>query len=1096
MNNLLSKQNAHNLIMITAITIFPLTINALNPRAEDDRLFVDYDATTYDNISYPGIETPPASENALGIDERSLWKLLTNKKYDQLNEMIGRFRKTYPDWQPPEELMAVKIKGEIKEAIITEEPDRIITIANNYPAAFTCEQIDHMWLLGNALQAKNNKKKLLTLYQKIIKSCADPDHRLVTLQRASSQLPYTDIITLINIEMDKTHSSFEQDNVDQFRYDFFSGWFTDAWDRKDIVETEIPAVYLQESVIDHQDAKMASLLGWWELQRKNPTLARNWFSHSLEWQDDSDTAYGLALALRDSRQINESMAIAEKWKDREPRMSILFAAPIINVSRTAFRVSFIPRRPSASKIALKKTIRKYNKGDYQSSLDISQKALKTMTGQSLNNSHKKNIRSLKIFEAWSLYNLSRTREAADRFESLYLQQTEIDSARGLVLSSIENHEYEDVRKLGATDCGPLSFLSSTRIPTNQPDVNNEISDLYYLFYKSWIGEELNNKNFRSIELKILRITDRIIELEDCEMAAAAGWAYLEKGNLGSSLFWFERSMSWCPSSDNAYSLALIKHKMGDSKGALKLSSEWQQKLSIKSDKSFHNFNKLHSEILLEHAVHEYESQNYTQSLALAQKSAQLNPSPEADKLIAWNKFQLGDIKEAAEDFEKLYRISPDQQSADGLFTTLIALGDEEDEKYLEDLANELGGPLNDHISDLHALQYYHLDQFVTAEQNRVNFLPELKNVDTVAVSLTPYARHRSGEDGLGQLDIIGSELAGRAFAGRHHFYANIDFMNLDSGSPANNAQLGSNANRLLNTFTTTPTKEESLLIEPRFSYQYEADISPHFSIGTTPLGGELGGALTGEIGVDWRHGPHGMNQYSLKLFAKNKQESILSISGIIDPVTDDKWGRVVETGIQGDLRYQMEETWTLTAGGMFGNLDGHSVADNDHFGFWTSLGYNLDRNGFKYLTVGPAYRFEHFDENRRFFTFGHGGYFSPDAFHRLGGEVNFQTDEAKQFIIKGRASLGYQYTSEDNAFAFPLSKTGPILNGDDSDGVAFDTQLSGVYRVTPWVQVGAFLNVTQSPDFDDFGGGLMLRINLFDRPAVFSMDLPVRPWNE
>ena len=750
------------------------------------------------------------------------------------------------------------------------------------------------------------------------------------------------------MEMKQTHSTFEKNNVDQFLYNFFSGWFTDAWDRKEMTEAETPAMYLQKTVIDHEDAKMASLLGWWELQRKHPALARNWFSQSLEWQEDSDTAYGLALAYRDTKQIEESKTVVGNWKDREPRMSTLFAAPVIKVPDVTTQTIIVPRR-SASEIALERTIRKYDKGDYQGSLETAQNSLGRMNDQNRSRSHKKNVRSLKIFEAWSLYNLSRTREAADRFASLYKNKTEIDSARGLVLSSIDLGAFEKVRALGAMDCGPLSFLSSTRIPTDQPNVENEISDLYYLFYQNWIGEELNNKNFRSVELKVLRIADRIIELEDCKMAAAAGWAYLEKGDHGSSLFWFERSMSWCPSVENAYSLALVKHKMGDTKGAEKITAEWRDKSSTLSHEVT-AINKLHSEILLERAAHEYELQNYTQSLALARESSELNPSIAADKLIAWNKYQLGDVQDAADDFEKLYRNIPDQQSADGLLTTLTALNKE---KYFEALAQELGGePLDNHVKDLHASEFYHQDQFVRAENTRVNFLPELKNVDTAAVSLTPYARHRSGEEGLGQLDMIGAELAGRAFVGSHRFYASFDFMNIDSGSPAGNALLGSNVNRLFNTFTATPTDEESLLVEPRFTYRYEADISSHISIGTTPLGGEVSGALTGEIGVDWRNGPHGMNQYSLKIFAKNKQESILSISGIVDPVTGNKWGRVVEKGIQGDIRYQIKEDWTLTAGGMFGKLDGHSVADNDHAGFWTSLGYNLDRNGFKFLTVG------------------------------------------------------------------------------------------------------------------------------------------------
>ena len=1085
MISLINQQNTKSVIVINAIVLCALTFSSPDTSAENDRRVADYDAKSYNNISYPGIE-PPLSDRAVGIDERSLWRLLSDKKYEQLNKMIKRFKDTYPDWEPPADLMAAKIRGEIKEAINQNEYDKIIQISKQTPSAFTCKDPDHMWTMGNALYAKEKMEELISLYQKMLRNCSDPDLRLVTLQRASTQLPYKTTVGLIDIEMDKPHTAFEKKNVDQFLYDFSSGWFADVWDRKAMEEAEEPIKYLQKPVIDRKDAKMAALLGWWEIQRKNPALARNWFSLAYEWQPDPDAAYGLALSLKDTQQIKESKAIAKEWKMREPRLATLFVEPEIKLKPST-------RKRAATEIALEKTIRKYNQGNYQTSLDLSRAALqKTTNKDRISNAQKSTIRSLKMFEAWSLYNLSHYDKAAALFKLLYQEQAEIDSARGLVLSSIKIHEYNTTRSLGASDCGPLSFLSSTRIPTNQPTVRSETSDLYYLFYKSWIGDELNKKDYRSVELKILRIAQRIIELEDCEMASAAGWAYLEKGDLGSSLFWFERSMAWCPSVDNAYSLALVKRKLGDLEGAEKLAENW----SDKTNNVTHDINKLHSELLLERATREYENENYTQSLALAQKSAKLNPSTDADKLIAWNKFQLGDLKQAAEDFEKLYRNKPDQQSADGLATVLTTLGDEESEKLLEDLANELGGPLNDHVSDLHAMQYYHKDQFVLAENTRVNILPELKNVDTAAISLTPYARHRSGEDGLGRLDMIGAELAGRAFAGRHHFYANLDFMNLDSGSPADNAQLGSNANKLFNTYTIAPTEEESLLIEPRLSYRYEADISPHFSIGTTPLGGELGGVLTGEIGVDWRHGSHGMDLYSLKLFRKNKQESILSISGIVDPVTGNKWGRVVETGIQGDLRYQIKKDWTLTSGGMFGNLDGHSVADNDHFGFWASLGYNIEQNGFKYLTVGPAYRFEHFEKNRRFFTFGHGGYFSPDALHRLGGELNFQTAEAKKFIIKGRAALGYQYTSEDDAFAFPLSNTGPLLKGDDSNGVAFDTQLSAVYRVTPWIQVGAFLNLTQSPDFDDFGGGLMLRINVFDRPAVFSMDLPAQPWNE
>ena len=165
-NKNICPQSVLSTIAFVAISVLPLCIDSLNPRAGSDQLLTDYDATTYDNISFPGIEPPPISETARGIDERSLWKLLSDKKYNQLDQMIQRFKGTYPDWQPPEDLIAAKIRGEIKEAVITEDHNRLIRLSQNNPAAFTCDDTDHLWSLGNALHANNNEQALIILYRK------------------------------------------------------------------------------------------------------------------------------------------------------------------------------------------------------------------------------------------------------------------------------------------------------------------------------------------------------------------------------------------------------------------------------------------------------------------------------------------------------------------------------------------------------------------------------------------------------------------------------------------------------------------------------------------------------------------------------------------------------------------------------------------------------------------------------------------------------------------------------------------------------------------------------------------------------------------
>ena len=1062
----ITMNKPHRTMLATSVFLSLLVADCFNPHAADDNLLADYESRSYDNISYPGIEPPPDIEDASPVDERALWKLLSKKKYEELTKLIERYRLIYPGWQPPKDLLVAMIREEINTAIAANDWDKIIELSLSHPSAFSCDDIDHMWSLGNALHARGKMEDLETHYSYILENCANPEHRLITLQRASSQLPYETTARLIEVENNRPHNRYEKLSLDNFRYEFFTGWLADAWQRGEMQQIEQLVSQIDKQIIERKDAKIASLLGWWEMRRKNPGVAKTWFSQALGWQPDPDTAYGLALALRDANEPDQARVLARNWRDQEPRMASLISAR--GVSRPA------APRPGPSEIALSQAAGRYKQGDYQRSLAISRNAL----GKPDPKRKEKTERALRMIEAWSLYHQFESEQAASRFETLYRSKADIDSAKGLVFSSIENKQYEHVLKVGGADCGPLNFFLSSRPPADQP----ETTELYYLFYKSWIGEHLKAKDFQSVLYKFKKITDKVVEKRDADMAAAAGWAYLNKGDYGNALFWFERAMAWSPNVDSAYGLAQAKRKLGDIESAEALARKWQGESS--------KMRILHSESLLDSARRKYEQKDYRASLADAQASAAIKPTIEAEKLIAWNRYQLGEYQQAAEDFERIYRNHPDKEGADGLAASLQAL---KDEQRLEAIAQETGGPLNDHVADMHAIRQFYKDQFVLAEQTRVNALPELKNIDTASFSIMPYARHRSGDDGLGHLDMTGVELEGQAFFGLHHFTATLDLINLDSGTPAGNALLGSNVNGLFNTFNTTPTKDTSMLIEPMLTYRYEGKVSPYVAIGTTPIGGEVGAAVVGKIGVDVKTEK---GKYTAEVFAENKQESILSTSGIVDPVTGNSWGRVVEKGVRGNVTHKLNESWTVTAGGQLATLDGHNVADNDHFAFWTSLGYNIPVEGFKYLTVGPAYRFDHYSDNRSFFTYGHGGYFSPDTFHRIGGEVNFQTDEGKQFVVKGRASLGYQRTSEDDAFALPLSSSGPVLKGGDDSGLAFDTQVSGVYRLNHWLQVGAFVNVTQSPDFDDYGGGVFLRVNAFDRPAVFSSDLKYKPWND
>lgn len=567
----------HRTMLATSVVLSLLVADCFNPHAADDNLIADYDSRSYDNISYPGIEPPPETENASLVDERALWKLLSKKKYDDLTKLIERYRLLYPGWQPPKDLVVAMIREEINAATASNDWDKLIALSLSHPSAFSCDDIDHMWSLGNALHAKGKMDELETHYTYVLKNCANPEHRLITLQRASTQLPYETTARLIEVESNRPHNTYEKLSLDNFRYEFFTGWLADAWQRGEIQQIEFLVSQINEQIIERKDAKIAALLGWWEMRRKNPGVAKIWFSQALGWQPDPDTAYGLALALRDANEPDQARILARNWRDQEPRMTSLISASA--ASRP------VAPRPGPGEIALTQAAGRYKRGDYQGSLAISQKALSSQDPKR----KEKTERALRMIEAWSLYHQFQSDQAASRFETLYRSKADIDSAKGLVLSSIENKQYEHVLKVGGADCGPLNFFLSSRPPADQPAT----TELYYLFYKSWIGEHLKMKDFQSVLFKFKKIADKVIEKRDADMAAAAGWAYLNKGDYGNALFWFERAMAWSPNGDTAYGLAQAKRKLGDIKGAETLASEWQAESS--------KMRLLQSELLLDRA---------------------------------------------------------------------------------------------------------------------------------------------------------------------------------------------------------------------------------------------------------------------------------------------------------------------------------------------------------------------------------------------------------------------------------------------------------------------------------------------------------------
>jgi hypothetical protein len=158
------------------------------------------------------------------------------------------------------------------------------------------------------------------------------------------------------------------------------------------------------------------------------------------------------------------------------------------------------------------------------------------------------------------------------------------------------------------------------------------------------------------------------------------------------------------------------------------------------------------------------------------------------------------------------------------------------------------------------------------------------------------------------------------------------------------------------------------------------------------------------------------------------------------------------------------------------------------------VAYDLKLAGFNYAALGFGVSRDHYSKNLSFFTPGHGGYFSPQRYWRVGPSIDFLTEENSQFLIKGRVSTGRTIQTEAATPFFPLCSSCP--NTDDwkysenrSHGGANDREVSGVWRLNDHVQIGAMFAKRHSPQYDDYVRMGFLRFLFEPRKSVLSSDL-------
>jgi len=357
-------------------------------------------------------------------------------------------------------------------------------------------------------------------------------------------------------------------------------------------------------------------------------------------------------------------------------------------------------------------------------------------------------------------------------------------------------------------------------------------------------------------------------------------------------------------------------------------------------------------------------------------------------------------------------------------------------------------------------------------------------------------RGRDGESGLSKLTEAKAPLT---FSTVPFEKARFDFtatpVSLTAGSGAADAwrRFGTNAlsqgnvvaaggatvNDLPNATTDSQTASGVELNLALKGDRYKVDL------GSTPLGQDLS-TLVG--GVQWS--PKLTDFLTLILTGERRAitDSLLSYVGAEDKSSGKRWGRVTKNGANALLSYDNGDAGFYAGAGAYSYL-GENVASNNSLqataGAYVRPFHSDDRE----LKVGMSLSWMDFSKNLSYFSYGQGGYFSPQNYAAVSFPVEFLRRFSDLKVNIG-GSAGYQSYSQDKSAYFPadarlqsqleaLAAGGSVkeayYSGGSKNGVGYNLHAGADYKLNKDVTIGGQLGYDTFGDYNESSAQLYVR---------------------
>ncbi|MFA5939442.1 MAG: cellulose synthase subunit BcsC-related outer membrane protein [Sinimarinibacterium sp.] len=363
--------------------------------------------------------------------------------------------------------------------------------------------------------------------------------------------------------------------------------------------------------------------------------------------------------------------------------------------------------------------------------------------------------------------------------------------------------------------------------------------------------------------------------------------------------------------------------------------------------------------------------------------------------------------------------------------------------------------------------------------------------------------HKPGSAGISQLDAVEVPVELRVSLGeRSHWFAQAERVDLSAGTlPADYDAAG----EFGTVYAAGPAAIDAFPGGYRVEDQgtaigvgYQSD-ALRVDLGTTPLGFAVEDVVGGlELYAD-----AGRVDIGLDVSRRPLTSSLLSYAGIEDPVSGRTWGGVRASGA-GLRAGRYEENYSLSASAERRWLQGRNVRDNRYTGLRVAGDRRLFGGEQWTLFAGLTANYWHYSENLRHYSFGHGGYYSPQRYVSLSLPLDLR-GRWSQLSYLLRVAATYSASREDAALVYPDDPDlqaaaaaqpppgnfdAPVYGGGRSDGIGVAARGALEYALSRHWFVGVRAELDRSDYYEPESYGLYFRREFRDRSQP---ELPPRP---